>query len=41
MIRKLIHNSLHINAAKSYVLYQILENQRMLVTLLNRPDQIH
>lgn len=39
MIRKMIHNSLHINAAKAYVPYQILENQRMLVDLLDTPDR--
>ncbi|SLM39186.1 cytochrome p450 [Lasallia pustulata] len=39
MIRKMVHNILHVNAAKSYVPYQILENQRMLVNLLDTPDR--
>ena len=39
MIQKMVHNILHLNAAKSYVPYQILENQRMLVDLLDTPDR--
>jgi len=38
MIRKMIHNILNINAARSYVPYQDLENKQMLVGLLDAPN---
>lgn len=39
MIRKMLHNTLHANTAKSYIPYQILENQRMLIDFLDTPDR--
>ena len=39
MIRKMVHNILNINAARSYVPYQELENKQMLVGLLDTPNQ--
>ncbi|RKU42018.1 hypothetical protein DL546_004929 [Coniochaeta pulveracea] len=38
MARKLVHSLLNVSAAKSYVPYQILENQQMLSQLLEDPD---
>ncbi|KAF2196383.1 cytochrome P450 [Delitschia confertaspora ATCC 74209] len=38
MIRKMCHNILHINAAKSYVPYQDLENKQMMAGMLEKPD---
>ncbi|OAX81613.1 hypothetical protein ACJ72_04045 [Emergomyces africanus] len=38
MIRKMLHNNLNINAARSYVPYQDLENKQMLCELINKPD---
>ncbi|KAK7755682.1 hypothetical protein SLS62_002293 [Diatrype stigma] len=37
MIRKVVHNSLNIKAARSYVPYQDLENKAMLVGFLDEP----
>lgn len=39
MIRKIVHNILHIKAARTYVPYQDLENKQMIVDLLDEPDQ--
>lgn len=39
MIRKIVHSTLNITAAKSYVPYQDLENKAMLVRLLGQPDK--
>ncbi|KAK2798791.1 hypothetical protein FQN51_007467 [Onygenales sp. PD_10] len=38
MFRKLTHTNLNINAAKSYVPYQNLENKQMLSDMLDRPE---
>lgn len=37
MIHKIVHKALNINAAKSYVPYQDLENKAMLVRFLEHP----
>ncbi|KAI0885431.1 cytochrome P450 [Annulohypoxylon maeteangense] len=39
MIRKLVHNSLNIKAARTYVPYQDLENKAMLNAFLETPSQ--
>ncbi|KAI1204660.1 cytochrome P450 [Annulohypoxylon truncatum] len=39
MIRKLVHNSLNIKAARTYVPYQDLENKAMLKAFLDGPSQ--
>ncbi|PGH10795.1 hypothetical protein AJ79_05268 [Helicocarpus griseus UAMH5409] len=39
MIRKTIHNMLNINASKSYVPYQDLENKQLLCELIDAPDR--
>ncbi|KAF2852521.1 cytochrome P450 [Plenodomus tracheiphilus IPT5] len=39
MLRKIIHNSLNIKAAKAYIPYQDLENKAMLIGLLETPDK--
>ena len=39
MVRKMIHNILNIQAAKSYVPYQVLENKQMLYEMLEEPDR--
>ncbi|KAE8442354.1 hypothetical protein EG329_003425 [Mollisiaceae sp. DMI_Dod_QoI] len=38
--RKLLHGILNINAAKTYVPYQVLENKQMLFDILNTPDDV-
>jgi cytochrome P450 len=38
MIRKMIHSLLNVQAARTYVPYQDLENKQMLNDLLNTPD---
>ncbi|KAF2124375.1 cytochrome P450 [Dothidotthia symphoricarpi CBS 119687] len=38
MVRKIVHNSLSLTAARSYVPYQDLESRAMLVGLLEKPD---
>lgn len=38
MIRKIVHNSLNIKVAKTYVPYQDLENKAMLMGLLEAPE---
>ncbi|KAH9862697.1 hypothetical protein J1614_010790 [Plenodomus biglobosus] len=38
MIRKIVHNSLNIKVAKTYVPYQDLENKAMLMGLLETPE---
>ncbi|KAK0664850.1 Cytochrome P450 monooxygenase yanC [Lasiodiplodia hormozganensis] len=40
MMRKMNHALLNVNAAKSYVPYQDLENKQMLVDLLETPDAL-
>lgn len=37
MIRKVVHNSLNIKAARAYVPYQDLENKAMLLAILEQP----
>lgn len=37
MIRKVVHNSLNIKAARTYVPYQDLENKAMLLAMLEQP----
>jgi hypothetical protein len=37
-IRKLVHNLLNQNVARTYVPYQMLENKQMLNDLLDTPD---
>ncbi|KAK5191325.1 hypothetical protein LTR16_007617, partial [Cryomyces antarcticus] len=39
MIRKMVHGLLNIQAAKSYVPYQVLENKQMLYEMLVQPEQ--
>ncbi|KAH8882222.1 cytochrome P450 [Thozetella sp. PMI_491] len=36
--RKIVHNSLNINAARTYVAYQDLENKRLLLDFVERPE---
>ncbi len=38
MIRKLLHNFLNINASRTYVPYQDLENKHMLLGLVDQPE---
>ncbi len=38
MCRKLVHTLLNVSAAKSYVPYQVPENQQMLHDILTDPD---
>jgi cytochrome P450 len=38
-VRKVIHNTLNINAVQAYIPYQDLENRAMLVRLLEQPEQ--
>lgn len=38
-VRKVVHNTLNINAVQEYIPYQDLENRAMLVRLLERPEQ--
>jgi hypothetical protein len=38
MIRKMVHNILHIKAARTYVPYQDLEIKQIIVDLLDEPD---
>jgi hypothetical protein len=38
MIRKMIHSLLNVQAARTYVPYQDLENKQMLNDLLDTPD---
>jgi hypothetical protein len=38
MIRKMLHVTLNIKAARTYVPYQDLENKQMLVGLLEEPE---
>jgi len=37
-VRKTIHNLLNVNAARSYLPYQMLENKQMLHDMLKQPD---
>jgi hypothetical protein len=37
MARKIVHNSLNINASRTYLPYQDLENKRMLLDFLETP----
>lgn len=37
MIRKVVHNNLNINASKTYVPYQELENKALLLSILEEP----
>ncbi|KAK4998429.1 hypothetical protein LTR66_002329 [Elasticomyces elasticus] len=39
MVRKLVHALLNVEAARSYVPYQVLENKQMLFQMLEQPDQ--
>lgn len=39
MVRKMIHNILNIQAARSYVPYQVLENKQMLYQMLEEPTR--
>lgn len=39
MMRRIVHNSLNIKAARTYVPYQDLENKAMLVGFLDEPDR--
>lgn len=36
-MRKIVHNSLNINASRTYLSYQDLENKRMLLDFLESP----
>lgn len=38
MIRKMMHSLLNVQAARTYVPYQLLENKQMLNDLLDTPD---
>ena len=38
MIRKMCHSLLNVQAARTYVPYQVLENKQMLNDLLDTPD---
>lgn len=38
-VRKVVHNTLNINAVQEYIPYQDLENRAMLVRLLEQPEQ--
>jgi hypothetical protein len=38
MIRKMCHSLLNVQAARTYVPYQVLENKQMLSELLDTPD---
>lgn len=38
-VRKVVHNTLNINAVQAYIPYQDLENRAMLVRLLEQPEQ--
>lgn len=40
MCRKLVHTLLNVSAAKSYVPYQVLENQQMLCEILHQPENV-
>ena len=40
MARKLVHTLLNVAAAKSYVPYQVLENQQMLYEILTEPENV-
>jgi cytochrome P450 len=40
MCRKLVHTLLNVAAAKSYVPYQVLENQQMLYEILHEPENV-
>jgi hypothetical protein len=39
MIRKTVHQHLNIKAARSYIPYQDLENRKMMVDFLEKPDR--
>ena len=38
LLRKIVHNSLNVKAAKTYIPYQDLENKAMLIDFLETPD---
>jgi hypothetical protein len=38
-VRKMAHNLLNVQAAKSYVPYQMLENKQMLYEMLEQPQR--
>lgn len=38
MVRRVVHNSLNIKAARTYVPYQDLENKAMLIGFLEQPE---